>query len=271
MTRDCMLPDGYPKRSFLRFDVGIDAGRLADEFRSIPDEAWASSYWGNIHCSVGMLLLRGGDTGTQEDFYSEEVHDNPLLQSLPHMRHLMAEDGPFGGAKYGFIFRMRPNGVTRLHQDTMDQWQDKYRIHVPILTNPDALLISDGKAIHFAAGYAWNFDNMTSHGVVNGNEERVHLIMDVPFNPAMKQRYDEADYLPGEDRPDLVEKVSSRETIAPSYFGDKMIRNGIRNLRSRGLDDEKIVEVFNAKQVPTKRYYENRWTLEMLREVDAGG
>ena len=40
----------------------IDLPRLRQEYASIPEDAWMASYWGTIHCSVGMLLLRGGQS-----------------------------------------------------------------------------------------------------------------------------------------------------------------------------------------------------------------
>ena len=68
-----MLPPEYRKKNFLRFDVPVDLDGLVGEYNAIPSSAWATSYWGDVHCSVGMLLLRGGTSGTERDFYSDEV------------------------------------------------------------------------------------------------------------------------------------------------------------------------------------------------------
>ena len=263
-----MLPPGYEKKSFRRFALPIDLDRLQGEFDSIPDEVWQASYWGDIHCSVGMLLLRGGNQGTQEDFYSELVSDHRLLDKLDYMRELIDPDGPFGGAKYAFLFRMRPNGVTLVHRDTIERWFDMYRIHVPIRTNPQAHLIADNRSQHFAAGYAWSFDNQSRHGVVNGEQERIHLIFDVEWNPRLKEQIDRADLLPGEAVQAHIDKIHAKEKAVPSYFGDPVVRQGIQRLRSRGLGDEQIVEFFNTKRVPTRHYYDKRWTVEMIRQIE---
>ncbi|AQA17229.1 hypothetical protein BST95_02325 [Halioglobus japonicus] len=271
------LPEGYGKRSFLRFAVPVDLPRLQQEYASIPEHAWMASYWGTIHCSVGMLLLRGGQNGTEHDFFADDVADSPLLDSLPYIKSLMAADGPFGGAHYGFLFRMEPNGLTQAHRDMMAKWADMYRIHFPIQSNSRARLISDGYAQHFAPGHAWSFDNGSRHGVVNGSTERVHFIMDVKFNDTLKQQIDDAEFIQGEAREDLVRKIEAGKKDKASYPGDEFMRNALIQLRRRGMNDKQIANTFNAKKIPTRRYYiKNRrehvkkWNAAMVGEIPLG-
>lgn len=263
-----MLPQGYEKRSFIRFGVDIDQQKILDEYHSIPDEAWVSSYWGHVHCSVGMLLLRGGVSGTEADFFSDGVKDSPLLDKLPYIKSLIAEDGPFGGAQYAFLFKMEPDGVTLKHRDSIEKWKTMFRIHVPIVTNPGAHLVSDGRAIHFAVGHAWSFDNYSEHGVVNGGSERIHLIFDVEFNDVLKQRLDEASVLDGEVNEDYLRKIESEERKRPSYPGDSAMSEMIKRLRKHGLDDEMIATFFEAKGLPTKQYRRTRWDGSMIGEIE---
>ena len=263
-----MIPIQYTKRSFRRFAEKIDLEKLRNDFHRIPDEEWSASYWGDIHCSVGMLLLRGGKTGAQEDFYCDSVYDHPVLKRLDYIRSLIAEDGPFGGAKYAFIFRMNPGGVTLVHRDTMEQWFQMYRIHIPIFTNPGAFLISSSRSQHFGAGYAWSFDNQSRHGVVNGDEERVHLIFDVEWNDRLRAQVESSEILAGDYVEKHVDAIHSKKRAIPSYFGDPVIRGGIQKLRARGLNDEQIVQFFNAKKVPTKTYYQSAWNLGMIKEIE---
>lgn len=269
-----MLPDGYQKRSFLRFHVPIDLEALRDEFRSIPNEAWVSSYWGNIHCSIGMLLLRGGDAGGAEDFFSDEVIDKAPLAKLPYIESLLGPDGPFGAAVYAFLFRMEPRGVTLGHQDQIEKWHDMFRIHVPIVTNRGAFLISDNRSIHFEAGHAWSFDNQTRHGVVNGPATRTHLIFDVEFSETLAQRIDAADFLPGKRNENHVKKINSKKQATTSYPGDRALMQAMERLRASGYDDEKIAEFLNAKGIPTRRYHidkglhsRGKWDARAVREI----
>jgi hypothetical protein len=269
-----VLPEKYQKRSFLRFATPINLPRLIDEYHSIPEDIWQASYWGNIHCSVGMLLLRGGQSGTEKDFFSDSVFDNSVLEQLPYIKSLIDPDGPFGGAEYAFIFRMEPSGLTQAHRDMIEKWEDMFRIHVPIESNKRAKLISDGYAQHFSPGYAWSFDNSSWHGVVNGTNERIHLIFDVKLNDVLVEQLDRATFEKGEKRDDLVRKIESEKKSRQSYPGDLFISDAIARLRGQGLSDAQIADAFNARKFPTKRYYirnqrqqPTSWTAEMISDV----
>ncbi len=263
-----MLPEGYKKRSFLKFDCQLDHPRLVSEFESLKHELWESSYWGNVHCSIGMLLLRGGESGTEHDFFATDVSDKPLLSEVPYINHLISEDGPFGEAKYAFIFKLRPDGVTLKHQDSIRTWFDMYRVHIPIVTNSGAHLIVNNRSQHLEAGYAWSFDNQADHGVVNGGEERVHLIFDVPFSDKLAHQVDQADCLPGESVSEHIEKISATHLAVPSYPGDKTIRNGIQMMQSQGASSSQIAGFMNSKGIPSKTYPVVPWSEKMVDEFD---
>ena len=262
-----MLPIGYEKKSFLRFDVDIDTIKLKKEFNTIPNKEWATSYWGNIHCSIGMLLLRGGDLGTSEDFFSDKVYDTPLLESMPYIKKLISTEGPFGDVCYAFIFKTEANGVTLRHRDIMPEWKDLYRVHVPIYTNPNAYLISNEYSQHYTTGYAWTFDNQADHGVVNGNEERVHLIFDVKYTEKMKLLIDSSDFFKGE----IIEKnnkaITNKTKEKLSYLGDTTIKRAIITLRSRGIQDQDIAKFFNTKKIPSKFYPVKEWDSGMIQKL----
>lgn len=190
-----------PKRSFLRLPVPVDVPLLRAEYDTIPEDAWGVSYW-DVHCSIDVLLLRGGNRGVEDDFGAVEVHDAPIVARLPCIERLLASDGPLGGARYAFLFRTKPGGITRVHDDQHEMYQRAMRIHVPIITNPGAFLLSEGRSKHFAVGETWTFDNQAPHSVVNGDTQRVHLIIDVDPNPVLAALVDRAVFDPGEEDPE---------------------------------------------------------------------
>ncbi len=193
--------DACVKRSFLRLPIAIDRKRLIDEYESIPADAWGVSHW-DVHCSIDVLLLRGGANGKPDDFTTDDVVNNPLVERLPYIGSLLAPEGPFGGAVYAFIFRTKPNGMTRVHTDDNDAWKRTIRIHMPIVTNDGAVLLSEGRSKHLEVGEAWTFDNQTLHSVMNGDATRVHMIIDVRPNPKISKLMRDAVYDPGEDDPE---------------------------------------------------------------------
>ena len=262
-----MLPKNYHKRSFLRFKGSVDNETLLQEFESIGGDDWESTYWGNVHCSIGMLLLRGGNQGTEFDYFSDQVFDKPILETLPYINSLIGEGGPFGKAHYAFIFKMQANGVTLTHQDTIEKWYDMYRIHIPIITNPDAHLIVDNQSQHLSLGHAWSFDNQADHGVVNGDFERVHLIFDVPYSEKMANQLDSADCLPGKKIDSHIEKISRNTKAVSSYPGDEFMRSGIRSMRQQGRTSAQIAAFINSKNIPTKSYPVTLWDESMVEAL----
>ena len=194
------VADACAKRSFLRFDLAIDVDALLSDYRRIPDDEWGVSHW-DAHCSIDVLLLRGGNSDSAADFTCDQVLDAPILADLPYIRSLLADDGPFGGAVYAFLFKTKPNGITRIHSDGEDAWRNTVRIHVPVISNTGALLLSEGRAMHFDVGAAWTFDNQVSHSVVNGDESRIHLIFDVRPSETLAAMMTGATFEPGVDDP----------------------------------------------------------------------
>ncbi|MEO8179005.1 MAG: aspartyl/asparaginyl beta-hydroxylase domain-containing protein [Deltaproteobacteria bacterium] len=206
-TKSILAAWPYVKRSFLKLPVTVNVPALLEEYRSVPTDAWSSTHWG-AHFSSNMLLLRGGQKGTADDFTTAPVSDHACLEQMPYIRSLIEPDGPFGDITYAFIFRMRPLGVARPHTDDDPAWKTPFRVHIPITTNDGALLLSEKRAVHFSVGEAWTFDNQASYAVVNGEEVRTHLIMSVQPNPRMAVLLDRAEYVPGVPNEEAWQRAS---------------------------------------------------------------
>ncbi|MGD0379751.1 MAG: aspartyl/asparaginyl beta-hydroxylase domain-containing protein [Acidimicrobiales bacterium] len=188
------------KRSFLQLPVEVDVDRLLEDYHSIPSEAWASTHW-DQHCSSNMVLLRGGSQGTEEDFVSSDSVDHDVLNGLPYIKWLIGDSGPFGGTNHAFIFRMKPLGVARPHIDESPEWFEPFRIHIPIVTNDGAFLLSEGRSKHLPVGEVWTFNNQVKHAVLNGEAVRTHLIFDVPRRPQLVDLIERSRFDPGSDDP----------------------------------------------------------------------
>ena len=67
-----------------------------------------------------------------------------------------------------------------LHRDAGAAHPFVHKIHVPLRTNPRALLIVDDVAFHPEAGHAWEINNLVPHGAFNGGDrDRIHFIFEV--------------------------------------------------------------------------------------------
>ena len=242
------------KRSFLRLPVDIDVDRLIKDHQAIPAEAWASTHW-DVHCSSNMILLRGGNKGNEEDFFGADHIDHEVLGKLPYISWLIGESGPFGGANYAFILRMKPLGVARPHIDSNPAWFEPFRVHVPIITNDKAYLLSEGRSKHLDVGEVWTFDNQAEHAVTNGDAVRTHLIFDVPRGRKLADLIARAEFDPGEEDPNswrtagLPDKVPSLAyAIAEpvSFLEKKNLGLGTDSFASRVVEVRPIARLTRA-------------------------
>jgi len=206
------------KRSFLELPVDIDVEALRSDVAGLPSQAWTDSYWPTVHGSVQLVLLRGGITKSKSDFLCTHVIDHPVLQTVPHFRSLIARDGPFGGCRYAFLFRMEAGGMATMHTDARQVWTTHHRIHVPIHTSPEAVLVVSGRGCHFAPGRAWTFDNQAPHGFANGPVERIHLIIDVAPNPSLDPLLEQAQFHEGTDATELCKRIANDDNFNPDEW-----------------------------------------------------
>ena len=92
-------------------------------------------------------------------------------------------------APYGYVKPIYPKAMLArlaagrgidLHVDSEASNPLVHKIHVPLRTNPRALLIVDDVAFHLEAGHAWEVNNLAPHGAFNGGDlDRIHLIFEV--------------------------------------------------------------------------------------------
>lgn len=92
-------------------------------------------------------------------------------------------------ATYGFaepvfpkaMFASLPAGKRiDTHADASRAMYRAHKIHVPIRTEPAALLFVDGVEHHLRRGHAYEINNILFHGAFNGGgQERVHFIFEV--------------------------------------------------------------------------------------------
>jgi hypothetical protein len=75
--------------------------------------------------------------------------------------------------------RIAAQGEATAHVDTNYYWQQRVRVHVPVLTSADVQFVCGDRAVHMAAGETWIFDTWRLHNVLNPSaRDRIHLVAD---------------------------------------------------------------------------------------------
>jgi hypothetical protein len=126
-----------------------------------------------------------------------QLQDTELFEEFGEVRELLK---PFGDRLHRVRFmRLKPGGgELERHTDQVDpdsggSMGKLARIHFPIKTNDDVIFTvwdvkGNPQKVHMSPGECWFLDTRKAHRAVNGgNEERIHLVVDIETE---KELYD---------------------------------------------------------------------------------
>lgn len=180
-----------------RLNASFDGAALGEELDELRRHAWQRQrvYGDEIGRESKVdwtcLALRspGGDGDRTDPGGPGPVDfaDTPWLERAPHAREVLsAIPAPLRAVRY---MALGPGSHSHLHFDTKygPSW-GVARLHVPITTNPDAVLRLDGEDYRWQPGEFWFGDFSRDHQVGNdGQEPRVHLVIDTLLVPELAE------------------------------------------------------------------------------------
>lgn len=90
---------------------------------------------------------------------------------------------PYGHGEIAYskamLARLRAGHRIDPHIDGKGSNLVSHKVHIPLITNPDALFFIKGNTRHLDVGRAYEVNNIVKHGAENmGTEDRVHLIFE---------------------------------------------------------------------------------------------
>lgn len=179
-----------------RFDVEP----LAAEVRRLRERAWKAQrpygqdgLMATTAADWTILSLRapGGDPSRTDPGGAGLVPfaDTPHLAGRPALRAVLAAiPAPLRSVR---LMALGPGAESPEHRDSkVGLPYGTLRLHVPIVTNPEAVVIIEGKKHHWDAGRLWYGDFSRRHLVRNsGDEARVHLVIDVLVTPELLELF----------------------------------------------------------------------------------
>ena len=183
---------------FIDPDICFDVSKLQDALREVDSRVARQSPLGKRDINAICLTQIPGDpnsiTGgnirglfwTRPTSSGEEVQrENPIDESQYTEFVKLFEDTYFKEVYDTLIPNYKLGRVRllwKMPRTTLSWHRDpERRLHIPIVTNPGALMIIDDEVKHMPAdGKVWITDNTKYHNAFNGGEEdRVHLVATV--------------------------------------------------------------------------------------------
>jgi hypothetical protein len=182
----------FPDR--LKLPVAFDPAGLAADLAALAGAPWTRHFVEqNYEGEWSVIPLRApkGTAGQHpiRQIYSDPsltaFEDTPLMAACPHLR---AVAGAFGAPQAVRLMRLTPGSVIKEHTDhDLAAEHGVARIHAPVVTNPDVVFEVNRRRLDMAPGEAWYLRLADPHRVANrGAADRIHLVVDVPFNPTLE-------------------------------------------------------------------------------------
>ncbi|GAA4139207.1 aspartyl/asparaginyl beta-hydroxylase domain-containing protein [Actinomadura keratinilytica] len=190
-------------------DLRFDVAPLAAEVRRLRERAWRAQrpYGQNglMPTTVAdwtILPLRspGGDPARTDPGGAGLLPfaDTPHAADCPALGAVMAAvPAPLRAVR---LMALGPGAQSPEHRDSkIGLPYGTLRLHVPITTNPGAVVVIEGAAHHWEPGRLWYGDFNRPHLVRNtGDDARIHLVLDTLVTPELLRLFpaDVRDRLP---------------------------------------------------------------------------
>ena len=185
--RDGLISPRVEKPDVVRYLGPVDVETLRVEVERLSEKVWQQEdavkendffCFAHTRHVIFRFILRNR---TPLLYYSNPAWMVWKRCLLPVMAQAAA---PYGYAKpiypKAMLARLAAGRGIDLHIDSEAANPFVHKIHVPLRTDPRALLIVDDVALHLEAGYAWEINNLAPHGAFNGGDrDRIHFIFEV--------------------------------------------------------------------------------------------
>ncbi len=167
--------------SFIQLPLRFDAARLAEEIGRFESGLWRAHPDGIPGNSALPLAAVDGDPA-RGDALQGPMRPTPALTRSPYMQQVLASlETVLGRIR---LMRLADHGEVSQHVDTNHYWNERVRVHVPILTRPEVRFQCAEHEVNMAAGDCWIFDTWRMHRVINDTDQpRVHLVIDTVGSP----------------------------------------------------------------------------------------
>lgn len=182
---------------FLLFPISYNIPRLLADLALCEKYHWATHYnKADYSGEWNGIALRSPNGNTENILATESsvYRDTPLLEKCLYFKEIIAAF--HCELETIRLLALAPGSTIKTHCDRgLAYSMGCFRLHIPILTDPEVAFTVDGEKLPMQAGECWyaNFDlpHSVSH---KGKTRRVHLVIDGKRNEWTDQLFREAGY-----------------------------------------------------------------------------
>lgn len=167
--------------NYIKFSQSYFAERLHAELTVVLKEEWPLHFNTRDFNGDWRSISLRSTSGESNNIYAHPdgvYKDTPVLSLMPYVNEILQS---WHCEKESVrLLSLAPGSLIKPHKDPgCDYRTGKFRIHIPIVTNPDVHFTIEEETLYLAAGECWYMDFSATHSIINaGSTARVHLIMD---------------------------------------------------------------------------------------------
>ncbi|MFI8974201.1 aspartyl/asparaginyl beta-hydroxylase domain-containing protein [Nocardia asteroides] len=230
---------------------GRTLARMRHEALTVPTEQqWVAEY--SQYQSGGWSTLSlMNDSGTPSDVRIADCVpvETTLLRQMPATRRFLTSLG----LQYMWVrlARLSPNSFLWEHRDydELDE-VERWRLHVPLMTNSSATLVTGGKRVCLRPGRIWRLAPTHVHGACNLlGPDRYHLLIDCYVSDRLSE-LTAAGWL---DDDDVVELPVATDEEIQVYLQTALT---LTRLGYRRSAENYLLRLFYQRSLPEGRIYD---------------
>ena len=170
---------------FFQLPLRFDAARLAAEVDQFTPDDWRPHPQGHPGNTALPFIARHGNP--LDDGVVGPMRPTPHLARCPYLMQVMATlDVPLGRSR---LMRLDARAEATPHIDLNYYWQQRVRVHIPVVTFPTVEFLCGDASTHMAPGECWIFDTWRLHNVLNpADAKRIHLVVDTVGSASFWQK-----------------------------------------------------------------------------------
>lgn len=178
---DKLADNGPIKQLKLPFEFNVSL--LQAEMQSIQDNIWIAHYNKNDYDGSWTSLALYSKDGMASTIYASMDNNSTLkaTEIIGSCKYLQEVLEVFKFEKVAVrLMRLNAGAVIKPHKDHALGYEDgDFRLHIPIVTNPDVNFMLGGERIVMNEGTCWYINANEEHAVSNnGLTDRIHLVID---------------------------------------------------------------------------------------------
>ncbi len=167
----------------LKLPFTFNPEKLKEDLNLALQHSWVAHYNKKDYQGDWDLIALMSSGGKSEAIYAsaltkDPVQETDVLKDCPYFREIL---NSFDFEKITVrLMRLRVGAVIKPHKDNCLGYEDgEFRIHIPIITNPDVEFMVAGERVIMEEGTCWYFNANEEHSVANrGTVDRIHLVID---------------------------------------------------------------------------------------------